>query len=372
MRSFFVASTGQNIGKTTICLGLVSLLQKKGIKVGFLKPVGQQHIDTKRDGKVDKDVLLFKSHFDLQDPLSDMSPVLFPRGFTRDFLDGKIEKSEMESAIYRCFKKIQSNSPSVIVEGTGHVGVGSIVGLNNAGVAKMLNLPILLIASGGLGSSIDELSLNFSLCEKLKVPIAGVIVNRVLREKREMLEKYFPLALKRWDIPLIGMIPYSPLLSAPTMRDFEILFQSEMLSGSEYGSRAFENIRIAATTLELFRTKILPKQLIITPAGREDILLAILTKFWDRKIAKPQEELAVGLILTGKRAPNESMIHQIKKAKIPMLYVPLSSFAVMKMINGFTSKIRGDDRAKILEALRVVESHIDFGVLQKALERSMT
>ena len=34
---------------------------------------------------VDKDVVLFKDHFDLKQAEATMSPVLFPRGFTRDF-----------------------------------------------------------------------------------------------------------------------------------------------------------------------------------------------------------------------------------------------------------------------------------------------
>jgi hypothetical protein len=53
-----------------------------------------------------------------------------------------------------------------------------------------------------------------------------------------------------------------------------------------------------------------------------------------------------------------------------MLYAPLSSFVVMKMINTYTTKIRKDDTAKIEEAIKVVEKHVDFEKLQKALQRS--
>ncbi len=85
MRSFFVAATGQNVGKTTACLGLLAGLKKRHKSVGFFKPVGQEHVETETGVHVDKDVVLFKSHFKLRDPYEEMSPVLFPRLHPRLF-----------------------------------------------------------------------------------------------------------------------------------------------------------------------------------------------------------------------------------------------------------------------------------------------
>ena len=41
-KAFFVAATGQHVGKTTTCLGLVSGLLKTHKNVGFIKPIGQR------------------------------------------------------------------------------------------------------------------------------------------------------------------------------------------------------------------------------------------------------------------------------------------------------------------------------------------
>ena len=359
-KAFFVAATGQNVGKTTICLGLLAGMKKRYPTVGFFKPVGQEHIETENGIHVDKDVVLFKSHFNLLDPYEEMSPILFPRGFTRDYLDGKINRDELSAKISHCFDSMTARNAVTIVEGTGHTGVGSIVNLNNAQVAALIKCPVILVASGGLGSSFDELSLNRTQCEKYGVPVAGVILNRVLEEKREMILKYMTLALQRWKTPLLGCIPYSSFLSIPTMNDFEMLFQSELLTGQEYRLRHFQHISLVATSVEMYRTVIIPNQLIITPAGREDIILATLTRFWDLKIGHPDEDLEAGMILTGKTPPKESIIEQIKRANIPMLYAPVSSFVAIKMINTYTAKIRKEDTAKIEEAIKVVESHIDF------------
>lgn len=362
-KALFVAATGQNVGKTTTCLGLISGFLKRYSSVGFLKPVGQEHVETETGVHVDKDVVLFKSHFGLKESEETMSPVLFPRGFTRDFLDGKIDHRELVAKITSSFETIAENHEVTVIEGTGHVGVGSIADLNNAQVAVQLDSPLILVASGGLGSSFDEMALHYTQCEKHGIKIAGVILNRVLEEKREMVSCYIKKALARWDIPLLGCIPYDAFLSAPTMHDFEQLFQTKLLTGAEFRFRHFQHIRLVATSVELFRTLIVPHQLIITPASREDIILATLTRYWNTKINHPEESIEAGLILTGKQPPKEGIVEEIQRAEIPMLYAPLSSFIALKMINSFTTKIRKEDALKIEEAIKIVEDHLDFDTL---------
>ena len=155
-RGVFIASTGQHVGKTTTCLGLISGFQKRFERVGFMKPVGQEHVEVTPGVHADKDVVLFNETFHLGGDYSKMSPVLFPRGFTRDFLDGKHSTAKMEADVKSAFSHISQKSDWTVVEGTGHVGVGSIVNLSNARVASLLGLPMILVASGGLGSSFDQ------------------------------------------------------------------------------------------------------------------------------------------------------------------------------------------------------------------------
>ncbi|MBF5058781.1 phosphotransacetylase family protein [Candidatus Neptunochlamydia vexilliferae] len=365
--AFFIAATGQHVGKTTTCLGLVSGLLKRHKGVGFIKPIGQEHVETDTGIHVDKDVVLFKDHFHLDEEEALMSPVLFPRGFTRDFLDGKVSEEEMGDKIERSFQTIQEKNEMVVVEGTGHVGVGSIVNFSNAKVAARLGLKMILVASGGLGSSFDALALNKALCDTLNVEVAGIILNRVHDDKREMVLSYMEKALSRWNIPILGCIPFDPFLSKPTMQDFESLFRAPLLTGEEHHMRHFKRTRFAATSLKSYRERILQNQLIITPANREDIILATLTKHWDVKIADPHKDLEAGMILTGETPPRQTIIEALKKAGIPMLYAPVSSYKAMEMITSYTVKIRKEDKEKIIEAVELVESHIDFDALTQAI-----
>jgi phosphate acetyltransferase len=362
-QGLFIASTGQHVGKTTTCLGLFSGLKKRFSNVSYMKPVGQEHVETLKGLSVDKDVLLFKDYFSLKDPAEHMSPVLIPSGFTRDFLDGKIEEGELSKKIAKSFEKLNQKNDFLLVEGTGHCGVGSIIDLNNAQVASLLKLPVLLLASGGLGSAFDELALNKNLCDKFGVKVIGVLLNRVIPEKRQMVETYMRKALEQWKIPLIGCIPYTPFLSTLTMDDFEALFDTKLLTGKRHRLRHFEHTRLVATSVETYRELIVPSQLIITPSNREDIILATLTKHWDFKIGHPYEDLNAGMILTGDQPPRHYIIEELKKADLPMLYVPYHSHTVMQKINSYTSKIRQEDTEKVKEAIHLMESHINFDLL---------
>jgi len=362
-QAIFVAATGQHVGKTTICLGLMSGLKERYKNVGFIKPIGQEHIEISTGIHVDKDVILFKDHFGLKTDPSIMSPILFPRGFTRNYLDGKVDEGKLGKKIKAAYQSIAKKSDAIVVEGTGHVGVGSIINFSNARVAKDLKLHLILVASGGLGSSFDALAVNKALCDAYKVKIVGVILNRVHNDKRGMILHYMNKALKTWNIPILGCIPFDPFLSNPSMQDYETLFQAPLLSGEKHHMRHFFHIRLVATPLKNYRKLIFPNQLIITSANREDIILATLAKHWEVKSVNPRDDLAVGMILTDTSPPRPTVIEALKRANIPMLYAPISSYKVMEMLTSYTVKIRKEDTEKINEAITLVASHIDFDTL---------
>ncbi len=361
-KGIFIAATGQNVGKTTLCLGIFSGLKKRFSSVGFIKPVGQQHVSINNEETVDKDAVLFKEHFHLNSAWSDISPIIFPTGFTRDYLDGIIIEEAMHKKIDAAFHKIYSSHDYTIVEGTGHVGVGSIVNLNNAQIASQLGLDMVIIASGGLGSAHDELALNMMLCKEYEVKVRGVILNKVRDDKREMILNYFPKTLRQWNIPLLGCVPYNDFLSNPTIKDFEYLFDSTLLSGEQHRYRHFTQIRLVAGSLKAYLDDLIPNSLIITPASREDIISATL-HIHRKSRGQNGIDFGGGMILTSRHPPEQSILNLIKNVDIPILYVPLCSYDAMKLITSYNAKIRWEDIPKVKQAIDLVEQHIDFNQL---------
>lgn len=355
-KGIFIGATGQNVGKTTVCLGLIALLQKKFQNVGFIKPVGQRHITTETGIAVDKDVVLFKKHFNLQSEYPAMSPIIFPKGFTRDFLDGKFDHVDFEGKIKKAYKEISTPHDFTIVEGTGHIGVGSITNLNNAKVAKILKLDVVLISSGGIGKAFDELALNINMLQSYGVKIKGVILNRVLMEKKEMVKTYIGKALKKLHIPLLGCVPFDHFLSTSSMKDYETLFQTELISGHPYRYHHFEKIHFVATSAKVSKDNIPNNQLIITSSAREDVIEALISRYKKQK----DQAFEVGLILTGRTLPKDSIIKKLKKTLIPVIYTNCEHYEAMQMICQHTSKILNEDIDKVDRAIHLIEKYINL------------
>lgn len=349
-RAIFIGATGQNVGKTTLCLGILSGLKKRYQSVGFMKPIGQQHEEVDNGILVDKDVVLFKKQFDLKSDWKTMSPVLVPSGFTRHFLDGDFSTKEMEEAVTKAYREISRTNDITIVEGTGHVGVGSIIDMSNAKVAALLGTEMIIIASAGLGSAFDELALNVALCNQLGVKIRGVILNRVHPDKRDMILDYMPKALSRWNIPLLGVIPFSRYLNSPSMADFEVLFKTKMIAGVDQKYRHFADVRLVAGSVVHFEEDFNPEELIITPASREDIVEEGLSLIGDAK--------KLAFLLTSRHPPTEALIAKLKKHNVPALYAPLCSYDAMKQIVSLITKTRIEDKEKVKEAIELVEANL--------------
>lgn len=100
----YVAATRQHVGKTSSALGLVNGLQKIFKDVGFIKPMGQEHVlHTRADGTtalIDKDCPLFRELLGCSGALEDTSPLVVPRGYTKAYVDmdavGRARKTSRE------------------------------------------------------------------------------------------------------------------------------------------------------------------------------------------------------------------------------------------------------------------------------------
>ena len=211
--------------------------------------------------------------------------------------------------------------------------------------------------------------LNKTLCDLYEVPILGVILNRVKFEKKEMITSYMQKALKRWNIPLLGCIPLDSILGIPSIFDLKTLFKESFLSGEECQFKHFKQIRLAAASVSFFKETIEPGQLIITPADREDIILATISKYWELHSIQKKYDFNIGMILTGQLPPRNFVIEELKKAHIPSFHIPLHSDTVLETINSFTAKIQKEDKEKVEEAISIVEQNINFDYLLQLLSK---
>jgi len=381
-RPIFVAATKQHVGKTTTSLALMAGLQKRFPKVGFIKPVGQQHVTVHsetlgKEIRVDKDICLLKEQFHLDHiDYRHMSPVIIPRGYTKDYIDGKISHEEQLKDIEHAYEKVSEASDVVLMEGTGHCAVGSVVGVNNAQVAGMLGASMILIANGGLGSAFDELELNRVLCEKYNVPIAGVVINKVIPSKYDQTKHYMSKAFQdSWGVPLLGCIPDRPFLGCPALADLERLFKTELVSGQKHRFRHYsvEDMNLITTSLTRFleniRTKH-PRTLYVCHVTRDDIILGFMAEF-QRNRRDDERPFEASLLVCGRKGKYQ-MADEVRDMfegldGAPVMVVEYSTHQAMNMIHNFTPKLNIDDKNRVRKAVEHYEPYIDFDLL---LERT--
>ena len=363
IKKVFLGATRQNDGKTAISLGLICALSKKVHNIGFIKPVGQRYL-LEKGQKVDEDSLLIKRVCSLDGNLKDMSPIAVERGFTEGYILESKKKTLMK-LIKDSFKKVSQGKELIVIEGTGHAGVGSVFDLSNARVANLLNTKVIIISEGGVGRPIDEICLNKALYDKEKVEIAGVIINKVLPRKYKRINRLIRLGLKRKGLKVFGAIPYYKILSKPTVSQIlEEESSMKLLCGKNRLGIAVDKVIVGAMEPHEALNYISNNSLVITPGDREDIILTCMSSH----LAADQTGVNIsGIILTGGIKPHRSVINLIRKSGIPVLLAKEDTYSVTSKIHDLIIKVKPNDKQKAEIIKKMVEKHVDLDMLYDSL-----
>ncbi len=357
----FIAASQMNDGKTTVALGLISALRERSLRIGYIKPVGHRFVEV--DGlKIDEDSVLINQVFGGSDPIAEMSPVAVEPEFTRKYLlSGNHET--LVRRVTRAFDRIAWEKDCVIVEGTGHAGVGSVFDLSNATVAKLLDARVVLVTRGGIGRPIDEVALNKALFDQMQVPLIGVVMNKVLPDKMAQISDFARKGLKRIGVDLLGVMPRLEELENPTLSQICEQLDARFVHGAENSDRRVARTIIGAMSSRHAMDYFHPGSLVITPGDREDLILAALSS---SALLSPGEGLA-GIILSDDLQPHHNVLEMIRRSRMPVMASPLDSYRVASRIHDLTIKTRASDSDKIETIRGLIRSHLDIERILKAV-----
>ena len=340
-RRIFLAATGQNRGKTTVSLGLTAAILERGLRLGFMKPVGQRYLVV--DGtRADEDAVLLKEVFDLPDALNDMSPVTLPRHFTTDFVMGRVH-DDLGSGVCKAFARVAADKDLVLVEGTGHAGVGAVVGLSNAAAAALLDAPVVIVSEGGVGRPIDEIVLNAALFERHGVRVLGAIVNKVDVESRPQLAEVLRRGLGQHGIELLGCIPYSDFLANPSLELVVTHLDGELLAGAATPGLTIGEVAIGAMQAGHAMALLRDRTLLITPGDREDLLLAAVAA---NRVATAHPKVT-GIVLTGGFRPSAPVLAELDAAGTFTYLVETDTYRTAQAVDEILVKTHPSDTEKI-------------------------
>jgi BioD-like phosphotransacetylase family protein len=361
-RKLFIAATHQNNGKTMLALGLLGNLRLRQQNVAYIKPVGQRTVAA--DGIiVDEDALLMERVYHFGNNLQDMNPVTVGKGFTADWIE-HVQTNVLEDRILQAYARVSEGRDFMVIEGTGHAGVGSVFNLSNARVAKLLQAPVVMVAPGGVGRPIDEVALNRELLVSEGVELAGVVINKVQVNKYEQVRELATKGFARLGIKVLGVLPYDEVLPAPTIKEVLEEVGGELISGHENDETLdvlVTHFLVGAMSTHQALDYIKPGSLVITPGDREDIVLAAIgMTFSDRY---RQADSVAGIMLTGMTLPHAAILELLRRSRIPAMVCPKDTYTVASQIHDLMAKIRPTDKAKIEHATRLVGQYFDFAAV---------
>jgi BioD-like phosphotransacetylase family protein len=189
-----------------------------------------------------------------------------------------------------------------------------------------------------------------------------VIVNKVLPEKLDFSTEFAKRGLKRKGLDLLGVLPYRPVLSSPTIELIREELGAARLNDVDGSNNIVESIVVGAMSPQNALRHFKSGSLVITPADRDDLILAIAAA-----LGRNEAHALCGLILTGDLQPSAAVAEAVKRMPFPVLQAPMETYQAASKVHDVTVKTRPDDTTKISVIRDLIAQHVDVERIIQAL-----
>jgi len=327
-----------------------------------MKPLGQKSLVV--DGvSVGEDSYLVDKALDLGLSLDVSAPFAASAGAAESFLLTG-EPKDIPRRIKRAFSYLARRYGLVVVEGTGHPGVGSVFNLANSSVAALLRIPVLLILEGGIGSTIDRFSICRSMFAREQVDILGVIINKVLPAKAEKVRAVLDPWFNARHIPVFGYIPYHSSISNPSLAVLRRELKAEpiILAGTGYDRLVSGYLAACGSSPEVVESlRTSTGKVLVVSTSRRDVIDALLA----RKLSGSLPDNPQALIMCG--APGVAVepwvVEACQKLSLPLFQTKEAAEDVAARLHHQVFKIAPNESLKINEIVELMATHVDMDAI---------
>lgn len=361
MRPLYVVGTHRNVGKTTTCIGLIGALRERGLKVGYMKPLGQR-VTTIHGEVFDDDTLAVVHGMDLDSSEVPMA-VPLPRGRVEAEVR-HLHADVLAEKVRKTFELLQAKHDIVIIEAMGHVAAGSCIKLSSSEVAQLVGARVLLISRGGIGSTIDDIALCSTFLTARGANLMGTVVNKVWPEKYRRVHEATTMGLENLGIRSFGTMPYEDTLAFPTMQQVVDLLKGKVVCGKDALSNRIGKVHVGAMQPQHMVGYLKNRTLVITPGDRSDNILAILSVHALERSAEPPVS---GLILSGGFRPTEKVMSLLAEAGLSVMLCREDTHEIATRLQETVFKIAPDDRDRIGAAVCLVNEYVNVDAIIEAL-----
>jgi dethiobiotin synthetase len=202
----FITGTDTGVGKTFFACGLAALLKESGYRVGVMKPA--ETGCEERDGTlIPQDAIRLREASGCEAPLEKICPYPLREPLAPSVAAGRAGIKIDIGRVMNIYEDISAAHDITLVEGAGGLLVPVLPNYTYADVARILKLPVLVVAANRLGV-INHLllTLEHAGCRGLRV--LGYVLNQMEREPPLAAETNREALSVLTAAPCIGELPY--------------------------------------------------------------------------------------------------------------------------------------------------------------------
>ena len=357
MKTLFIAPTRNGVGLSSTALGLARALERQGLRVAFLKPIAQTH-----DRSADDSVHFGRTvaHLSPPDPIG--------LAHAEELLSHGQEEELMEQVIALSREAVGAGHEGggadvLIAEGIALTERNVYAGPLNAALARNLEADTVLVSSlanvsaAELADELEIAAQNYRRSDG--TGLAGFVLNfapkdldfgTLMAELRTRSQ-----VLASGELPLLGVVALDPALRQLRTIDVARALKADILNPGEADTRRVSNNVVTARTVPHMTKLFTPGALIVTPADREDVIMAAA-------LSHMSGTPLAGLMYTSGTVPEESIQRLCQVAltsTLPVMRVPTNSFETATRLSQIDSRVPHDDPRRMDKMLDFIADRLD-------------
>jgi BioD-like phosphotransacetylase family protein len=353
VKAIYLCSLNEHVGKSLLSIGIMKKLQEEGKKVAYFKPIGIPR--SAFTDKADRDVGFIQSTvFKTDLPYNIISPVSIPDCYYVDLIDSS-KKEQSLKIIEEAFKMLIKKYDYIIIEGAPSIKKYIRVGLDDVTIAQSLGInEVVLIQAKSSDKCIDELFFTKKYFEFREMKIKGVIFNKIDHDYKARIEELNENHIKRYNIPIIGIIEKSMELLSPRVSEIMEAIGGELINETTIDglNSIVETYLIAAMHVQaaLKYLRSVKRAVVVTGGDRTDVILAALN------------ENVLALVLTGFIQPDVKVIYEANERGVPLILSPTDTYTTIRNMEHVKPGIQEEELNIVF---KLVKEYIDWDTLLK-------
>jgi len=204
-RGWFVTGTDTGIGKSLASATLLHALRARGLRAVGMKPLASG-CESTSGGWRNEDALALQAASDPRPAYEDVNPFALPNPLAPELAAADAGIRVTLAPIVAAFERLSAQADAVVVEGVGGWAAPLSADLDQAGLARALDLPVVLVVGLRLGC-INHARLTARAIEDDGLHLAGWIANDI-DPAMARADDNFELLRQRLPVACWGRLPF--------------------------------------------------------------------------------------------------------------------------------------------------------------------